>query len=668
MRTRQAGVFRNLLISLLTIIFLLSGLSAPQGIVSSQGDVPGNDSAGPIPPIDFPPPDSEPVVVSVEVVNPYFTVETLAFPDGQVLTRDIISGPPSPPAGYTAHQETIDDTIRAGAVILTEVPTFRWVFGCSAVSGSMVAGYYDRSGYSDIYTGPTNGGVYPLVEYPTWGSWTDNTPDGTYPNNPLIASHLGLDERTTKGSIDDYWVSYGSSAKDPYITGSWAQHAWGSAIGDYMKTSQSAYGNTDGATSFYGYTSISTKLTCSAMESFGISDEDGTYGRKLFYEARGYSVTDCYAQATNNIASGGFSLANFRAEIDAGRPVFINLAGHSIVGVGYDPSSSTIYIHDTWYNSANTMTWGGSYSGMEMQSVSIVNLVPITTGVPAAFSKSSPTNGATGQAISLALSWTPTTPVTEYQYCISTAQGCDSWTSVGNTTSVTASGLSYATTYYWQVRAWNSSEGPTLANGETDWSFTTREQPQPPSVPGGVSASDGTFTDKVRVSWSAVTDTTYYQVFRSAANSSDNAVLLSSPTSSPFDDTSAVAGTTYWYFVKACNVSGCSAFSSGDAGYRAELPVPGAFYKTSPISGTSGLSTRVTISWGTSSGATAYYYCYDTTNDGACAKWISNRTSTSKTLNLKRNTTYYWQIRAVNSVGTTYANNSAIDFWSFKTK
>ncbi len=58
------------------------------------------------------------------------------------------------------------------------------------------------------------------------------------------------------------------------------------------------------------------------------------------------------------------------------RPVMINLAGHTIVGVGYaDPS--TIYIHDTWDSSNHTMTWGGSYAGMEMVAVSIVNLAPI---------------------------------------------------------------------------------------------------------------------------------------------------------------------------------------------------------------------------------------------------------------------------------------------------
>ena len=65
-----------------------------------------------------------------------------------------------------------------------------------------------------------------------WATWSDGV--DTYPNNPLIASHLNLDGRTTKGSIDDYWIEYGSTNPDPYI-GHWTQHTWGDAIGDYMK-------------------------------------------------------------------------------------------------------------------------------------------------------------------------------------------------------------------------------------------------------------------------------------------------------------------------------------------------------------------------------------------------------------------------------------------------
>ena len=78
---------------------------------------------------------------------------------------------------------------------------------------------------------------------------------------------------------------------------------------------------------------------------------------------------------TDNKVAGGFSLAQFKQEIDAGRPVFISLVGHSVVGYGYD--GNTIYIRDTWSSDPNerpTMQWGGSYQGMEMRSIGMVKL------------------------------------------------------------------------------------------------------------------------------------------------------------------------------------------------------------------------------------------------------------------------------------------------------
>ena len=309
---------------------------------------------------------------TVVEVNPYYSVEYTILSDGTVVAKGIINAPPEPPEGFESDGQVTTAAPSRSATLLADFPSYDWVFGCSAVSGAMIAGYYDRNGYPNMYAGPTNGGVMPISDT-SWPTWNDG--DASYVNNPLVASQNGLDGRSTRGSIDDYWIKYGSSANDPYITGGWTQHTWGTAIGDFMKTSQSAYGNSDGSTSFYNYTSSNRKLTCSTMVSQGIADEDGTYGRKLFYEARGYTVSDCYSQRTDNSITGGFSLANFQAEIDAGHPVFLNLEGHSVVGYGYD--GSTIYIRDTWDSNPNnlhTMNWGMSYSGLALQSVSIVRL------------------------------------------------------------------------------------------------------------------------------------------------------------------------------------------------------------------------------------------------------------------------------------------------------
>jgi len=327
----------------------------------------------------------------------YSTVVRFKAAAGAELEQLSIHGPSTPPPGFEAQRQAVS-LARLGQVAGTKLlatPAFDWVFGCSAVSGAMIAGYYDWGGYPNMYTGPANGGVMPANNH-GWPTWSDGT--DTYPSCPLIASRQGLDGRASKGSIDDYWVQYSSTASDPYLTGGYAQHAWGTAIGDYMKTSQSAYSNADSSTCFYNYTSSPLPLTSDVMEANLIADRDGTYGRKLFYEARGYTVTACYNQKTDNTIAGGFSFVQFKAEIDAGRPVMLNLAGHTVVGVGYDDAGNTVYLHDTWDYATHTMTWGGSYTGLQLLSVSIVNLAPVPSPVLGNFT---PTSAPVGTTVTL---------------------------------------------------------------------------------------------------------------------------------------------------------------------------------------------------------------------------------------------------------------------------
>jgi len=393
----------------------------------------------------------------IETISPYLSVIHSTDSNGKALTGFNINGPSTPPPGFESERAPVL-VITEGGKLLT-APAFTWVFGCSSVSGAMIAGYYDRNSYPNMYAGPTKGGLMPLTDG-SWAHWSDGYT--TYPNNPLIASHKGSDGRTIKGSIDDYWIKYGSSLPDPYITGKWTQHAWGTAIGDYMKTSQSYYKSTDGSTWFWNYNDA-TKLTCTAMTTFDsgmgfgkISDFDGTYGRKLFYQARGYTVTDCYSQNTDTNVSGGFSLASFRAQIDAGHPVFLNLDGHSIVGVGYASApSTTVYVHDTWDTSTHTLNWvwDTEYSGMKLLSVSIVNLKPGT--VP---SQIVPDGKIT--TAKPTFTWSKVAGATKYQFKV--YQGATlkytalaGWITCGTSTCSYTPNVTLASgTYKWEIQAY----------------------------------------------------------------------------------------------------------------------------------------------------------------------------------------------------------------------
>jgi hypothetical protein len=95
--------------------------------------------------------------------------------------------------------------------------------------------------------------------------------------------------------------------------------------------------------------------------------------------------------------------------------------------------------------------------------------------------------------------------------------------------------------------------------------------------------------------------------------------------------------------------------------------IPGDFDKTFPDDGAIDVSTAPMLSWEASEGAEKYEFCLDTTDGTDCnSSWISTGSNTSVGLtDLPANTMHYWQVRAVNAGGTTYANGGS--WWSFTT-
>jgi hypothetical protein len=413
------------------------------------------------------------------------------------------------------------------------------------------------------------------------------------------------------------------------------------------------------------------------MDSEGISPFDGTYGRKLFYEAQGYTVTECYNQRTDNNL-GGYTFAKYKAEIDAGHPVMLNLDGHTIVGVGYDISSNNVYIHDTWDYQNHTMNWGGSYDGMSLLSVSIVNITPT---LPGPFTKSAPANGATNQSITPTLYWTASSGAISYQYCLNASHNttCDGTWKTASGTSAPLSDLNRGTYYNWQVRASNAN-GTTYAGGSLTsfWGFTTKPNQAPiaPSTPIPANSS-GSISTGVYLGWTASDpdgDALKYDVYLDEW-SPDPTINIASDLTTTTYAPALYSGTRYYWKVVAKDAYGGTTsspvWSFTTAG---TLEAPLAFAKSAPASGATGVSVNATLSWADSLHASTYELsCYlkDTTTlcPGLSSDWQRLGHVTSFTLSgLSTLTTYTWQVRGLNDTGTIYADGSDTGYTPFTTQ
>lgn len=101
------------------------------------------------------------------------------------------------------------------------------------------------------------------------------------------------------------------------------------------------------------------------------------------------------------------------------------------------------------------------------------------------------------------------------------------------------------------------------------------------SDPGGglgkpvISATDGTFSSKVQITWATVTSATKYYLYRSLVNTFPTAnttplAIIDAPTLL-YDDTSVVIGTIYYYWVRAVSGSDISPLSNSDSGYAEDV-------------------------------------------------------------------------------------------------
>ena len=206
-----------------------------------------------------------------------------------------------------------------------------------------------------------------------------------------------------------------------------------------------------------------------------------------------------------------------------------------------------------------------------------------------------------------------------------------SWMDMGAT-----SGVTYT---YWVVASGAGISGDVSASDEGYLRLT---------APGNVAASNGTYSDRVEVSWNAVTAASHYRVYRSIAASGSKTPISGWQTALAYSDTTAEPGVTYYYFVAAAmdetglNASGYSVGAVGSL----QIGVPMGVYATD---GTS--ATGVTVSWFEVAGAEGYKVYRGTTNNPDAAEVVTSGSSVSfDDTTAEPGTLYFYWIVATNAV------------------
>lgn len=208
--------------------------------------------------------------------------------------------------------------------------------------------------------------------------------------------------------------------------------------------------------------------------------------------------------------------------------------------------------------------------------------------------------------------------------------------------------------------AWVSRSHNQIGAGLAAYQNTIDFVSTAPAAPTGFSASDGTFTDKVQLSWNAVSGATYYLVYRSESERGTKLPAAGAATTSlSGDDLWATPGVVYTYWVKACTATICSDFSLAETGWRG-----GAGILTPPIVAASDgtYADRVQLYWSTSGGAEYYKVFRSESLDGAKTLGGSVSAFSAADIWASPGVTYYYWLQACNS-STCSAFSAAETGW-----
>ena len=260
---------------------------------------------------------------------------------------------------------------------------------------------------------------------------------------------------------------------------------------------------------------------------------------------------------------------------------------------------------------------------------------------------------ASGQ---VTLSWTAVAGASNYNIYRGTTSHAEGSNSIASPTGTTFvdTGLTNGTTYYYTVGAQNvAGYGP----WSTEVSGTPSGSGSAPGAPSSLTATAGNTT--ASLTWTAGSGAVSYNVYRGTSAGGENTTPVATGVATmPWGDTGLTNGTTYYYKLKSVNGFGTSGYSNETS----VTPTAGGSAPSTPtgLAATAGNS-QVALSWTASAGATSYNVYRGTTAGGESTTAVATgQTGTTYTnTGLTNGTTYYFKVKAVNSVGTSGYSNEA---------
>lgn len=306
--------------------------------------------------------------------------------------------------------------------------------------------------------------------------------------------------------------------------------------------------------------------------------------------------------------------------------------------------NTNLFAGTTYYYRIRSYNSGGTSSNSNKITVLTLPAAP----VPSAASS------VTGTTFSS--NWNSSASATGYKLDVSTDPAFGSFIGVynnldvNNVSTYSVTGLTANTTYYYRVKAYNSS-----GTGENSSNITLLTSPGKPTIQTATSASNNGFT----ANWLAAAGAAGYYLDVSVSNtfnsfvSGYNSLNVGNVTS--YSVTGLTAATTYYYRVRA--YSGSSPGVDSDTESILTLSPAPVASAASAIN-----TTSFTANWGASTNATGYRL--DVSLDPAFGVNLGSydnldvlNVTTKNVTGLTAGNTYYYRIRAYNGSGTNGNSN-----------